>query len=451
MDISTLALIVVAASLISCAVTAILVKSILTKQQEKLLFALQNANDKLRFELNHLLSQTKQELSSYTQESISTLGRSLIGSQQALSQIQDKRLEELNQQFTLRGQNLEHTVSEQMKRIENRVESFSQQSEQRLEGMRTTVEKRLVALQEDNSNKLDQMRQTVDEKLQKTLNDRLTQSFTLVTQQLEQVHKGLGEMQNLASGVGDLKKVLSNVKTRGTLGEIQLGAILEQILTQDQYKTNVVTRPNTRNPVEFAVVLPGDGQNSVFLPIDSKFPMDTYSKLLDAYDIGNPDLVTAAYKELEKTIKTEAKSIREKYIEPPFTTDFAIMFLPIEGLYAEVVRRGLVELLQREYKINIAGPTTMAALLNSLQMGFRTLAIQKRSSEVWQVLSGVKSEFAKFGTVLESAQSRIKKANEDLDALIGTRTRAIVRKLSTVELLEENISEEPALLIESEQ
>ncbi len=450
MNTTTLALIIVATSMVSCTITAFLIKSILTKQQDKLLSAMQNTNDKLRYELNNQLSQTKQELSSYTQESISNLGRSLIGSQQALSQLQDKRLEELNQQFTLRGQNLEHTVSEQMKRIEHRVENFSQQSEQRLEGMRSTVEKRLISLQEDNSNKLDMMRQTVDEKLQKTLNDRLSQSFTLVTQQLEQVHKGLGEMQNLANGVGDLKKVLSNVKTRGMLGEIQLGAILEQILTTDQYKTNVVTRPNTRNPVEFAVVLPGDGHNCVYLPIDSKFPMDTYSKLLDAYDEGSPELINAAYKDLERTIKAEAKSIREKYIEPPYTTDFAIMFLPIEGLYAEVVRRGLVELLQREYKINIAGPTTMAALLNSLQMGFRTLAIQKRSSEVWQVLSGVKSEFANFGKVLESAQSRIKKANEDLDSLIGTRTRAIVRKLSTVELLED-VSQESENLIESEQ
>ena len=313
-----------------------------------------------------------------------------------------------------------------------RFESFSKQSEQKLENIRTSVETRLTSLQEDNAKKLEQMRATVDEKLQKTLDERLTQSFAQVSSRLEQVYKGLGEMQTLAIGVGDLKKVLSNVKTRGILGEIQLGAILEQILSKEQYCTNMATKKGSSNVVEFAVRLPGDGENEVYLPVDSKFPGDTYSALMDAYELGDAQGIAFARKELEKRIKSSAKDIRDKYIDPPNTTDFAIMFLPFEGLYAEVINLGLIETLSRDYHINIAGPTTMAALLNSLQMGFRTLAIQKRSGEVWQVLGAVKTEFAKFANVLETAQGRIRKANEDLDTLIGVRTRAIERKLKTV-------------------
>ena len=243
-------------------------------------------------------------------------------------------------------------------------------------------------------------------------------------------------MQNLAAGVGDLKKVLSNVKTRGILGEVQLGAILEQILSPDQYETDVKTRPGTAERVEFAVKLPGDEDGVVWLPIDAKFPGDAYAKLVDAYDTGDKVLIDAAYKNLEKIIKSEAKDIRTKYVEPPYTTDFAIMFLPFEGLYAEVVRHGLIEVLQRDYKVNIAGPTTMAALLNSLQMGFRTLAIQKHSSEVWEVLGAVKTEFSNFGNVLEATRKRIKQADDELEKLIGTRTNAIIRKLRSVEALD---------------
>ena len=287
----------------------------------------------------------------------------------------------------------------------------------------------------ENNRQLEEMRKTVDEKLQKTLDERITQSFKLVNDRLEQVYKGLGEMQNLAVGVGDLKKVLSNVKTRGILGEVQLGAILEQILAPEQYAENVITKSTGADRVEFAVKLPGDDERTVWLPIDAKFPADSYSRLVDAYELGDVAAIEEAAKNLERVIKSEAKDIHTKYIEPPYTTDFGIMFLPFEGLYAEVVRRGLLDVLQREYKVNIAGPTTMAALLNSLQMGFKTLAIQKHSGEVWEVLGAVKTEFANFSKVLGNARNRIRMANEELEKLIGTRTRAIERKLRGVESL----------------
>lgn len=287
----------------------------------------------------------------------------------------------------------------------------------------------------ENNRQLEEMRKTVDEKLQKTLDERITQSFKLVNDRLEQVYKGLGEMQNLAVGVGDLKKVLSNVKTRGILGEVQLGAILEQILAPEQYAENIITKSTGADRVEFAVKLPGDDERTVWLPIDAKFPADSYSRLVDAYELGDAAAIEEAAKNLERVIKSEAKDIHTKYIEPPYTTDFGIMFLPFEGLYAEVVRRGLLDVLQREYKVNIAGPTTMAALLNSLQMGFKTLAIQKHSGEVWEVLGAVKTEFANFSKVLGNARNRIRMADEELEKLIGTRTRAIERKLRGVESL----------------
>lgn len=302
----------------------------------------------------------------------------------------------------------------------NQKDSISLQ-EKKLEEMRISMEKQI-----------NEIRNTVDNKLQKTLDDKISQSFKLVSERLEQVYKGLGEMQNLAVGVGDLKKVLSNVKTRGILGEFQLSAILEQILSKEQYDENVKTKRIGNDRVEFAVKLPGDGENTVYLPIDAKFPGDTYARLVDAYETGDNNSITCAYKDLERVIKLEAKDIRDKYIEPPYTTDFAIMFLPFEGLYSEVVRHGLLETLQRDYKINIAGPTTMAALLNSLQMGFKTLAIQKHSSEVWEVLGAVKTEFEKFDAVLAATQNRINQANRELDSLIGTRSRSIQRKLKDI-------------------
>ena len=256
-------------------------------------------------------------------------------------------------------------------------------------------------------------------------------------QSMEQVHKSVGEMQSLAEGVGDLKKVLSNVKTRGILGEVQLGAILEEILSPEQYEEDIATVPGSRERVEFAVKLPGEGERPVYLPIDSKFPGDRYGQLRDAYESGSKEPVDRAWKALETTLKQEAKDIREKYVAPPYTTDFAIMFLPFEGLYSEVVNRGMIETLQRDYKVNIAGPTTMAALLNSLQMGFRTLAIEKHSSEVWEVLGAVKTEFGTFGKTLEQTRLRLRQADEELDKLVGVRTRAIERKLRAVEALED--------------
>ena len=306
------------------------------------------------------------------------------------------------------------------------------QTEQKLESIRTTMEVRLSAMQAGTDRRLAEVRQTVDEKLQKTLEDKLQKSFGLVSQQLEMVYKGLGEMRTLAAGVGDLKKVLSNVKTRGILGEVQLGAILEQILAPEQYTENAATVPGSADRVEYALRLPGDEAGEVLLPIDAKFPIDAYSALLDAYDQGDKAAVDTAAKELEKRVRGFGKDIHDKYLAPPYTTDFGVMFLPIEGLYAEVVRRGVAERLQREFKIVVAGPTTMAALLNSLQMGFKTLAIQKRSGEVWKVLGSVKSEFDTFGQALAQTQARLNQASSELENLVGVRTRQIQRRLRQV-------------------
>ncbi len=354
------------------------------------------------------------------QTTLKTFGDTISQNQRTSAEMMDKQLMGLNTKFS----------------------QMSMENEQKLENIRNTMEKKITDLTADNNKQLEQMRQTVDEKLQKTLEDRISQSFKLVSERLEEVYKGLGEMQNIASSVGDLKKVLSNVKTRGILGEVQLGAILEQILSPEQYEENVKTKSTGAERVEFAVKLPGDDDGVVWLPIDAKFPGDAYAKLMDAYETGDAALVEEAAKQLEKVIKSEAKDIRDKYIEPPYTTDFAIMFLPFEGLYAEVVRRGMLETLQREYKVNIAGPTTMAALLNSLQMGFKTLAIQKHSSEVWDILGAVKTEFDKFGKVLTATQTRINQANEELDKLIGVRTRSIIRKLKNVTSLPEQSATE---------
>jgi DNA recombination protein RmuC len=309
------------------------------------------------------------------------------------------------------------------------------QTEQKLDQMRRSLSESLERMQTGNQAQLDSIRKTVDEKLQETLDRKLNDSFQLVSQRLEQVYKGLGEMQTLAAGVGDLKKVLSNVKTRGVLGEIQLGAILEQLLTPDQYAVNVATKQGSQANVEYAIRLPGTNESPVWLPVDAKFPLDAYEQLLAAYDTADAAQVEVAVKTLKTRVKSFAKDVQTKYIDPPNTTDFAILFIPVEGLYAELVRAGMVEILQREYKVTLAGPTTMSALLNSLQMGFRTLAIQKRSSEVWKVLGAVKSEFDKFATVLEAAQNRLNQANSELDKLVGTRTRQIQRTLKNVETL----------------
>lgn len=317
--------------------------------------------------------------------------------------------------------------------MEQRLGNFEKSSAQQLSDIRATMEQKITSMQQDNNQRLTEMQKVVDEKLQKTLESRLTQSFEQVQKQLEAVYKGLGEMQAVAAGVTDLKKVLSNVKTRGILGEIQLGAILEEILSPEQYDRNVATKKGSRDVVEYAIKLPGSGESPVYLPVDAKFPGDTYAALVDAYDSGNSDAVLSAASALTSRLKQEAKDISTKYIDPPYTTDFAILFLPFEGLYAEAVNRGMVEELQRKFKVNLAGPSTMAALLNSLQMGFKTLAIQKRSSEVWNILRGVKSEFEAFGTVLEASQKHLRQVNDDLDKLIGVRTRQIQSKLKSVE------------------
>jgi DNA recombination protein RmuC len=308
--------------------------------------------------------------------------------------------------------------------------------EDRLDRMRGTVEERLRSLQEENSAKLERVRETVDEKLHETLERRLSESFRLVSDRLEQVHKGLGEMQTLASGVGDLKKVLTNIKARGIFGEVQLGALLEQVLTREQYERNVVTRPGSNERVEFAVRLPGrnsDGTNPVWLPIDAKFPQEDYQRLVDAQEAANPVALEEASRSLEVRIKNEARSIREKYLDPPHTTDFGIMFLPTEGLFAEVIRRpGLSDILQREFRVLVTGPTTLLALLSSLQMGFRTLAIEKRSSEVWSLLGTVKTEFGKFGDILEKTQKKLQEASNSIEGA-ATRSRQIERKLRDVQ------------------
>ena len=375
--------------------------------------------DEMKDDINRSLSDLRRELGDGVQSSVSHMGRMILDQQRTADAQGEARFKSFEQSN------------------EQRLKSFEFNNEQKLEAIRQTVERRLLSMQTDNTKKLDEIRNIVDEKLQKTLETKVAQSFQLVNERLEQVYKGLGEMQTLAIGVGDLKKVLSNVKTRGMLGEIQLGAILEEILSPEQYEKNVVTRVGSADRVEYAVKQPADNGAPIMLPIDSKFPADLYSNLQDAYESGTPELIASSITLLTQRIKQEAAKIRDKYLDPPNTTDFAIMFLPFEGLYAEVVNRGLVEDLQRNYRVNIAGPSTMAALLNSLQMGFRTFAIQKRSGEVWRVLGAVKTEFQKFSTVLLSSRKRLQQVDDDLEQLIGTRTRAITRNLRAVEQMDE--------------
>ena len=361
--------------------------------------------------------------------SLSAFGKTISENQRAASESQEQRLSSMERNNALDFERLRRSQ-------EDRISSLEHASEEKLEAIRQTMERRLSAIQTENAEKLESMQKVVDEKLEKTLENRITESFRLVSNQLEQVYKGLGEMQSVAEGVTDLKKVLSNVKTRGILGEAQLGAILSEILSPEQYECDVATVPGSRERVEFAIRLPGDGETPVLLPIDAKFPGETFAQLTDAYDSGDPERIAQAAKMLEIRLKAEAKDIREKYVDPPHTTDFGILFLPFEGLYAEAVNRGMIEELQRTYRINVTGPSTMAAFLNSLQMGFRTLAIQKRSGEVWQILGAVKTEFEKFGDILESSQRKLRQVNDELDTLIGTRTRAITRKLKDVERLD---------------
>ncbi len=351
--------------------------------------------------------------------------------------------EERAQSSTLLGQALGTQVSQfgsaQAERLEafaRELNRFSLGLDERFERLKTAVEGRLTALQADNSLKLEEMRRTVDEKLHATLEQRLGESFKLVSERLEQVHRGLGEMQSLAAGVGDLKRVLTNVKSRGTWGEVQLAALLEQLLTAEQFAANVATQPGSNERVDFAIRLPGRGDGAiVWLPIDAKYPIEDYQRLLDAQERGEPLAVEEAARAIEGRLKAEAKSIHEKYVAPPHTTDFALLYLPLEGLYAEALRRpGLVESLQRDYRVSLTGPTTLAAMLNSLQMGFRTLAIEQRSAEVWAVLGAVKTEFGKFGEALAHTKKKLDEASNSISKA-ETRTRQLTRRLKDVEAL----------------
>lgn len=363
----------------------------------------------LRCEIREEMRRSRQEMSKTVQLSVRQMGEMIAQNQRESTENQSRRLAELNRQLA----------------------STSMGIEQRLENIRISMEKKITMMTDENNRQLSEMRNTVDEKLQKTLEDRIGRSFRQVSDTLEQVTRGLGQMQTLAAGVGDLKKVLSNVKTRGIVGEIQLGAILAQILSPEQYDENVAVKGGSER-VEFAVKFPGEGDRPVYLPIDSKFPADAYTRLLDAYDKGDRQLIKAATDGLRNAVLKAAKDIRTKYISPPYTTEFAIMFLPFEGLYAEVLRLGLVDTLQRDYRINIAGPTTMAAMLNSFQMGFRSLALQKQSGEVWDTLAKVRTEFDKFGDVLVKTQTKMEQAQKDLEKLVGVRTRGIQRALKGV-------------------
>jgi DNA recombination protein RmuC len=342
------------------------------------------------------------------------------------------------------GKALAEGVRVQVGDLARSIETQHHRALEAFKDVRETVDKQLKEMREDNGRRLEEMRKTVDEKLATTLEQRLGESFKQVSERLELVHKGLGEMQTLATGVGDLKKVLSNVKTKGILGEYQLGNILEQLLPREQYEENIATRPGTSERVEFAIRMPGSVDNeSVLLPIDSKFPLQGYEDLLDARETGDLAAILAAEKALARTIESFAKDISTKYVEPPFTTDFGILFLPIESLYAEVLRHpGVFETLQRKYRITVTGPTTMSALLNSLQMGFRTLAVTKRSSEVWRILEAVKTEFAQFSEQLEKVDDRLGKAKSELEKLRTTRTSMMQRKLREVGTLDERESRE---------
>ena len=385
---------------------------------------------------SRLLKEPKDDeaLKSWLEQQLAAQAKDFSARQDAVAQQNYAAIRSVSETLQTAVQGMSTTLGRgqdsQQRILEQRLRSLEQANTQQMEQLRQAVTQSMATLQAENTRKLDEIRHTVDEQLQDALQKRVTESFKAVNQQLEQVYKGLGEMQSLAADVGGLKQVLSGVKTRGILGEIQLGAILEEILAPEQYDTNVATIPGSTQRVEYAIKMPGADGGSVWLPIDSKFPGDTYGHLQDAYASGDAQAVENARHALEMVIRSEAKDIREKYVEPPYTTAFGILFLPFEGLYAEVVNAGLLEVLQRDYQVNVAGPSTMAALLNSLQMGFKTLAIQKRSG-------AVKTEFDKFGQGLTKMQQRLRQTDEELDKLIGVRSRAISRKLRSVQSLDE--------------
>ena len=389
-------------------------------------------NDKLERELRREMGDNARDGRQEIATAFATFQQTVVQQSGEAIRTQNTQLDAFSQQLTLLQKTLADTLTTQL-------QSVSESNARRMAEVRETLEKQLAQLQQTNSAKLDEMRKTVDEKLQTTLETRLGESFKQVADRLEQVHKGLGEMQTLAQGVGDLKHLLTNVKTRGIFGEAQLSALLEQVFTVDQYAAQVITRPGGKNPVDFAIKLPGrsDSGEPLWLPIDAKFPNEDYERLLDAQQRADVQGAEAAGKALEMRIRLEAKSISEKYIAPPHTTDFAILFLPTEGLYAEVLRRpGLMETLSREHRITLAGPTTLLAMLNSLQMGFRTLALEKRSSEVWQVLGAVKTEFGKFGEVLAKVKSQTETVLNTLSSA-EQRSRVMGKALRNVEALPE--------------
>ncbi|MDI1275142.1 DNA recombination protein RmuC [Polaromonas sp.] len=400
--------------------------------REELLAGLAAGNDKLERELRREIGDSSRASRQELATSLATFQQTLVQQSAEAIRTQNAQIDAFAQQLTLLQKTLSDTLTTQL-------QSVSESNARRMGEIRETLEKQLAQLQQTNSAKLDEMRQTVDEKLQTTLETRLGESFKQVADRLEQVHKGLGEMQTLAQGVGDLKHLLTNVKARGIFGEAQLSALLEQVFTVDQYAAQVITRRGGKNPVDFAIRLPGRSDNGdpVWLPIDAKFPNEDYERLLDAQQRADVLGAEVAGKALEVRIRMEAKSISEKYIEPPYTTDFAILFLPTEGLYAEVLRRpGLMEVLQREHRVTLAGPTTLLAMLNSLQMGFRTLALEKRSSEVWQVLGAVKTEFGKFGDVLAKVKSQTETVLNTLSSA-EQRSRVMGKALRNVEALPE--------------
>ncbi|MGD1325414.1 MULTISPECIES: DNA recombination protein RmuC [Pandoraea] len=398
-----------------------------------------------RGEQSAQMAQFQQTLAAQMTSVATVQNNQIDGFAQQLAKLTESnaaQIEAVRQSLVLSGQQMREEQASTLRRFgeaqHQQLTQLAEGNERRLAEVRATLEQKLKDIEVNNAAKLEEMRRTVDEKLHATLEQRLGESFKLVSDRLEQVHRGLGEMQTLAAGVGDLKRVLTNVKTRGIWGEVQLQALLEQLLTPDQFAKNVATRPGSAERVEFAIALPGqngDSSTPVWLPIDAKFPREDYERLLDAQERADPVAVEEASKALETRIRLEAKTIAEKYLAPPHTTDFALLFLPTEGLYAEVLRRpGLSDLLQREYRVTVAGPTTLTALLNSLQMGFRTLAIERRSSEVWQVLGAVKTEFTKFGDVLAKTKSQLETVTRSIDKA-EVRTRAMARQLKAVEAL----------------
>ena len=399
-------------------------------RHQALVTQINGSADKLTRDLRRDIAESSRDARQELSQNLATFQQTLVQQGAEATRTQNTQIDAFGQQLALLQKTLSDTLSTQLS-------SLSESNVRRMSEIRDTLEKQLAQLQTSNAAKLDEMRATVDEKLQTTLQARLGESFKQVADRLEQVHKGLGEMQTLAQGVGDLKHLLTNVKTRGIFGEAQLASLLEQVFVPDQYAMQVATRPGSKNVVDFAIKLPGksDSGEPLWLPIDAKFPNEDYERLLDAQ--GRADVVAAelAGRALEQRIRLEAKSISEKYVEPPYTTDFAILFLPTEGLYAEVLRRpGLMEALQRECRVTLAGPTTLLAMLSSLQMGFRTLALEKRSSEVWQVLGAVKTEFGKFGDVLAKVKAQTETVLKTLDSA-QTRSRAMGRALKTVEAL----------------